>query len=237
MLLNSGPEVVDGTCGSAKIDNMFMSGNERSTNGYGLPNIHIKSGYRLHKDDSFTLNTQMMNMQDKEQWVWLTITYEFLDGPQPDYKDGRMLWMAIGPIAIRCSGSAPASPWGPTNLTLSQQPKSMVFSEHSTPWVVPRDGWILATGGHMHDGGTTLQIFHNNELICTADPIYSAPGEKGGKGMKRKRQIPGGPQSNEEIAHIKKQLGCVFLDGRPMKKGDTMYIQVTASRIAATVPC
>ncbi|KAF2663348.1 hypothetical protein BT63DRAFT_461457 [Microthyrium microscopicum] len=222
VLLNTGPQVLDGNCGTSKIDNMFMSGNERSMNGYSLPNAKIKSGYRIHKDDSFVLTTELMNMQDKEQWVWLTISYEYLDGHQPDYKDGRMLWMSIGPIGIRCGGAAVKSPWGPSNLTLAQQPKLDVFSEHSLPWVAPRDGWILATGGHMHDGGVNLQVFHNDKLICTSTPTYAHDGH--GMGGMRKRQIKGGEKSNDDIDHIKKQEGCNFLEGRPMKKGDTLYI-------------
>jgi hypothetical protein len=224
VLLNSGPEVLDGNCGSAKIDNMFMSGNERSMNGYGLPEAKIKSGYRLHKADSFILTTELMNLQDKEQWVWLTISYEYLDGHKPDYKDGRMLWMSIGPLSIQCGGASKPSPWGPTNLTLAQQPKFEVFSEHSKPWSAPRDGWILATGGHMHDGGTSLQVFHNDKVICTSEPTYAKEGH--GMGGMKKRQIKGDGKSNDEIPHIKKQEGCKFLEGKPMKKGDTLYIQV-----------
>jgi hypothetical protein len=231
VLLNAGPQVVDGNCGTSKIDNMFMSGNERSMNGYGLPDAKVKSGYRIHKQDSFVLTTELMNLQDKEQWVWLTISYEYLDGHQPDYKDGRMLWMSIGPLSIRCGGSAPTNPWGPTNLTFAQQPKTEVFSEHSMPWKAPRDGWILATGGHMHDGGTSLQIFHNDKVICHSEPHYTVEGEKGhSMGGKRRRQIAGGSKSNDDIAHIKTQEGCKFLEGRPMKKGDTLYIQVSSSK-------
>jgi hypothetical protein len=207
---------------------MFMSGNERSNNGYGLPNANIKSGYRLHNKDSFVLTTQLMNLQDKEQWVWLAISYEYLDGHQPDYKDGRMLWMSIGPGTIKCAGPQPKNPWGATNLTFSQQPKSEVFTEHSMPWIVPRDGWILATGGHMHDGGVSLQVVHNEKIICHSEPSYTKAGEKGSAmgGMKSKRQVHGGSHTNDEIAHIKKQSGCLFLEAKPMKKGDTLYIQV-----------
>jgi hypothetical protein len=217
---------------------MFMSGNERSMNGYGVPGAQVKSGYRLHKEDSFILTTELMNLEDKEKWVWLTISYEYLDGHRPDYKDGRMLWMSIGPGGLRCSGNAPTSPWGPTNLTVAQQPKLEVFSEHSKPWKAPRDGWILATGGHMHDGGTNLLVVHNDKVICDARAVYTKEGEKGHSmgGKKLKRQISGGSKPNGEIAHIKKQEGCKFLEGRPMKKGDTLYIQVKSLSPDCSIP-
>jgi hypothetical protein len=206
---------------------MFMSGNERSLNGYGIPDAEVKSGYRIFPDNSFVLTTQLMNMKDQEQFVWLTISYEYLDGHFENFKDGRMVWMSIGGLGGlngRCAGARVENPWGPSNLTASQQPKSKVFVEHSTPWRAPRDGWILATGGHMHDGGTLLEVIQNKDVICKSEPTYSAAGESG-HAMK-KRQVEGGSKSNEEIAHIKKQEGCKFLQGKPLKKGDTLYVQV-----------
>lgn len=70
MLLNSGPKVVEPNCGSnSKIENIFMSGNERTLGGFALPDAVIKSGYSLTPQDSFILTTQLMNMEDKEKWV------------------------------------------------------------------------------------------------------------------------------------------------------------------------
>jgi hypothetical protein len=82
----------------------------------------------------------------------------------------------------------------------------------------------------MHDGGTSLQVVHNDKVICNSEPHYTQEGEKGHGmgGMKHKRQIPGSAKSNDDIAHIKKQEGCTFLEGKPMKKGDTLYIQVSS---------
>jgi hypothetical protein len=233
VLLNSGPKVVDGNCGSAKIDNMMMIGNERSMNGYALPGAKIKSGYKLHPEDTFILQAELMNLLDKEQWVWMTIAYEILDGHAPDYKDGRMLWMSIGPLSMSCPGHKIKSPWGPTNLTLAQQPKAEVFSEHSFPWKAPRDGFILATGGHMHDGGETLEIFQNDKVICTSAPTYTK--EAGHGHSMGRRQISGGKQSNNEIAHIDKQPGCNFPEGKPLSKGDTMYLSVSTALHKATI--
>jgi len=226
VLLNTGPKVVDGNCGAAKIDNMMMIGNERSVNGYALPNATIKSGYKLNPEDTFVLQAELMNLLDKEQWVWMTIAYEILDGHPADYKDGRMLWMSIGPMRMSCPGSNIKNPWTTTNLTMGQQPKSEVFSEHSFPWKAPRDGWILATGGHMHDGGETLEIFQNDKVICTSRPTYTKGAGHGHSmaGKKARRQIAGGKESNNEIAHIDKQPGCNFPTGNPLKKGDTMYL-------------
>lgn len=150
VLLNSGPAVIEPNCGAGKIENIFMSGNERSKGGFALPNSSIKSGYSLTPKDSFILTTQLMNMDDKEKWAWVTITYEYLEGAHPDYKQGKTVWQSIGPQLQNC-GNKIQSPWGPSNLTATQQPKIDVFTEHSMPWTAPKDGWLMSAGGHMHE--------------------------------------------------------------------------------------
>jgi hypothetical protein len=143
VLLNAGPGVVEPNCGTGKVENIFMSGNERTTGGFALPNSTVKSGYTLKKDNYFILNTELMNMGNNEKFVWMTISYEYLEGLHPEYKQGKTIWMSIGAPAF-CGGQT--SPWGPTNLTRSQQPKIKVFSEHSQPWTIPKDGVLLSTG-------------------------------------------------------------------------------------------
>jgi hypothetical protein len=203
-----------------------MSGNERTTGGFALPNSTIKSGYSLSKSNTFILNTELMNMDNNEKFVWMTISYEYLDGLHPEFKQGKTIWMSIGAPAF-CGNQA--SPWGETNLTRSQQPKVKVFSEHSQPWTVPKDGVLLSTGGHLHDGGVSLNVFYGDKVVCSSTPNYvkSDGHSHGGMGAKVKRQaVMGGDYSNAEIDHIGKQDTCLFPQGRPIKKGERMFIQV-----------
>lgn len=205
---------------------MFMDGNERTTNSYAIPNSTVKSGYSLTPQDSFILTTELMNMEDKEKWAWVTITYDLLEGAHPDYRQGKTVWMSIGPPIGAC-GKSFTNPFGPSNLTWAQQPKSEVFIEHSQPWIALQDGLIMSTGGHMHDGGVNTEIFKNKDKICDSLPHYSkAKTAAHGHGDMAKRQMGGGMASNSEIAHIEKQDKCLFPGGLPLKKGDSMYLQV-----------
>jgi hypothetical protein len=145
-LLNAGPNAVEPNCGYPGVESLFMSGNERSGGGFGLPGASIKSGYRLTDKDSLVLTTELMNMEDKEKHVWVTVTYELLDGPQPNYKQGKNVFLSIGPVG--CGGVNLTNPFGPSNTTLNAQPKSLVLQEHSIPWKCPADGFVLSTGGH-----------------------------------------------------------------------------------------
>jgi hypothetical protein len=225
VLLNSGPGVVEPNCGKGAVENLFMSGNEKSRGGFALPGSNIKSGYSIGPQNKFILTTELMNLKKEDQWVWMTITYDYLPGPHDDFKQGKTVWQSIGPIRNTCGSATPQPNWGPSNLTVTQQPKFRQFAEHSGYWVAPKDGFILGTGGHQHDGGTGVLIFKNNEVICDSQPHYATDGH-GGMGM-RKRQLMGGDYENTAIPHIQKQMACNFKDGIPLKKGDTMHIQVS----------
>ncbi|KAF2667628.1 hypothetical protein BT63DRAFT_415173 [Microthyrium microscopicum] len=244
VLLNSGPSIKEPTCGEPYVESIMIVGNERTDGGYALKGSHIKSGYKVNPKDSFILQTELMNMEDTEKYVWQTITYEYLEGLQPDYKSGQTVYMTIGeasnPSVTKCSKTA-KNPFGPTNMTIDALPLSMKFSEHSKVWNSLIDGRILKTAGHMHDGGTSIEIVQNDKVICDSVPKYSKDasagmpgmdagmGGKGGHshgGRKNKRQVkaPGG-YKNTDIEHIAGQNRCDYPDGIPLKKGDTMHIR------------
>src|ERR1700761_7302816 len=148
---------------------VFESGNERSEVAFFVPNSTVSTGYFLRPAERFILNTEFMNMEDKEKWVWLTLTYDYVEGIPSAYKDARVVWMSIGPN--RCGGSA-KNPFGTTNVTATQQPLKSVFSEYSFPWTSPHDGWVFGGNGHVHDGGVSIEIFKNDQVICTSVPHY-----------------------------------------------------------------
>ena len=76
----------------------------------------------------------------------------------------------------------------------------------------------------MHDGGVSIEIFKNGELICTSVPHYStkATGVMGGM---KKCQLMGTAVNNTQIEHVGVQEGCTFNPPLPIKKGDTMHIK------------
>jgi hypothetical protein len=239
VLLNSGPQVVEPTCGQSLVESFFLTGNERTQGGYALHGTKIKSGFKLKPQDQFIMQTELMNLENKEKWVWQTITFEYLDGPQPEFKNGKTIWLTIGttsnPGLTICTYFG-NNPFGATNLTSDALPKAIRFSEHSKEWVSKIDGQILRTGGHMHEGGTSVEMVQNGKKICQSIPNYTkdaqssmagdAPssGSTGGHSHSR-RQIKAGNYSNADIMHIANQTLCDFPAGIPLKKGDNIYIQ------------
>jgi hypothetical protein len=217
-------QMKDPVCGTIW-EHLFESGNEKTVIDFAVANATIRTGYRFKPKDILVLNSELMNMQDKEKWVWLTLTYDYLDGPHPEIKDGRVIWMSIG--APRCGGANDHNPFGKTNLTVMEQPTSIVLSEHSMPWVSPGDGYIVGINGHLHEGGTNIQVFKEGKLTCTSTPHYSNFPSSGMGSMNHgKRQIMGpNTTTNANIEHIDKQGGCIFNTPLPVKKGETMFIQ------------
>lgn len=217
-------------CGGVPIEVLAMVGNEKGAVPFAVPNSDaIPTGYHVTSGDTFIINTQLQNMEDKEKYVWLTVTYDYVDGRQPDYLRSRMFWQFLTTNQVIACGNSVGSvnnPFGATNLTNDLQPKKPVFSEHTLPIEAGMDGYILASAGHMHDGGVGIDIFRNNELICSSEATYSAGGGHGhGHGSHRKRQIQGAKPVNGTTEHISSQSRCTWPEGLPVSKKDKMHIQ------------
>jgi len=224
VLLNLGPEVIDPVCGGS-IEHLFESGNERTGVEFGLHNGTMKSGYHIRTGDMFLINTELMNMDNMEKWVWLQFTFDYIEGFPKEYKDGRIIWMSIGPP--RCGGKN-TNPFGPSNLTTNARPTKNAFSEYSIPWKARRDGYILGSNSHMHDGGTKTDIYKNEQLICSSSPHYSSSVVGGMSGMAgHKRAVRRQDTTAHPSLHIDSQEGCQFPAKEiPLKKGDAMYLRV-----------
>jgi len=243
VLLNVGPTIVEPTCGQPFIENIFMSGNEKSATDYAVPG-GLKTGYLLNRHDTFLLNTELQNYSDQEKYVWETITYEVLDGKPAEMIHSKLVWLTVGtqenPSIALCNYFGGEFPWGPTNLTARDQPIVERFQEHSKIWRSDKEALILQAGGHLHDGGTSVDLYQNNEIFCKSDATYSTSAENAhGHGRLRSRylqenprdtvdlharQLDGGTYDNTNIPHISAMKRCNFPQGRPLKPGDGLFI-------------
>jgi len=238
VLANVGMDIKDPNCGVRYLETVFMSGNEKSEGMFNYLNTTIKSGYHILPNDTFLLNTELMNMDNNEKWVWPTMTYDYIEGEHPEYKDSKIIWMSIG--AAGCGKEA--NPFGPPNATEDLRPYKEKFSEHSIPWQIPRDGILLGSQGHMHDGATSMDLFIGEKKVCTTVSTY-AKATKGGMGVmgstgsmgssasgghphdnRRRQVLKGGNATNTEIEHIEKQLPCIYDPPIQFTKGQKMHI-------------
>lgn len=216
-----------------------MSGNERTLNNFTAVGSKVKAGYKVRPDDAFALDTDLQNFSNTEKFVWQTITYDIIDGPAKDYKPSQVVWLTIGnlenPSIGLCHYFNFNNPFGASNLTSKDLPKSLKFAEHSKIWKSDREGNILSSGGHLHAGGVNMEIFKNDKMFCNSTASYGKPspgssghshGPMGPMGpMKFKRQVQAGNWSNSELEFIESMSMCNYPEGIPIKKGDALYIQ------------
>jgi len=199
VMLVGGGARKDSVC-SLPMERFFSSGNERTLTAFGdLKDKKIKSSFPLTAADRFMSQLELMNLLEKPQDVWLTVEYEFVEGPrQPGWKVAKAIWLDV----TNCGISSVRPPAGKQQFKLSMR-----------PWTSQFDGELLGVGGHLHDGGVNVNVYQNNKVICDSRASYTQPGHK----MKRD-----GPHGNDGMAHIKQMTTCSALG--PLKKGDKIFI-------------
>jgi len=207
------------------MENIYMDGKEQTVSMFGVKKSLVKSGYHMNLADTLVLNTELMNLNNVEKWVWPTFTYEYIEGYHPEYKEGKVLWQSVG--ANSCGNTT--NPFGASNTTLAGQPLKTVFSEHSIPWTATRDAEILDSAAHMHPGGTSTEVFRNQDLLCKSEPVYSKDsksmsGSASHSHKRLKRQIMASNIKVVDLMYIKNQDPCIFKSPEKLKKGGKFYI-------------
>lgn len=194
----------DPGCGTAGSEAFFSSGNERNRHDYANLNGTVDTGYHLHASDSLMIMTELMNMLVKEQTVYLSLYFDYIPY-QPKFKKTRVVWLQLH----QCGKADVTS----GNLGAMDRPVKAQFTETTAPWTSTLNGEIIAVSGHLHDGGTHLEVFQNNQVICDAVAKYS---------MDMPMDTQGGPstQPMESISSI----NVCNNPGRTVKAGDSFHI-------------
>lgn len=152
----------------------FASGNERTPADLtDFIKSGKKLGYFLRKTDEYRYIVDLMNMNMKDEIVYVTMTYDFFDGPMQDgWTDLQPVWLD----ADQCGMSDIHPPKNKGAFTIS-----------SKPWTPNVEGEVIGIGTHLHDGGTTLQIVVDNSTeAChsvakygeTPEYIYKMPASR-----------------------------------------------------------
>jgi hypothetical protein len=119
----------------------FSSGNERSVFDFcpGCTDISQPgTGYYLTPNDSYEYLVDLMNMNMDNRQVYMTMTYDYLDGQlPPGWNQTKTVWLDV----VSCGTSEKAAP---------QQSGS--FQVESDPWTPSFEGKIIDSIGHLHDG-------------------------------------------------------------------------------------
>jgi hypothetical protein len=181
---------------AGRSERWFSSGNERTLVPLDKMGADTKWGYHLKKEDTFKFVVDLMNMNKATQTVFLTMTYEYLDGPLPQgWKDIKPIWFDIN----QCGISEVASPQGKSQ-----------FSVASNAWKPQFEGTVVAVGGHMHDGGVNVQVMKSEgDEVCDSRTAYAeTPEFVTGPGLMSEMSIASGHSHGGNMKHISSMVAC-----------------------------
>lgn len=99
----------------------------------------------------------LMSMAPQTQPVWLTMYYDYVDNIPTDFEEVKPIWFDAAQCGTSERGGGAAG---------------SAFDIGASPWVANFEGDILGVGGHIHDGGTSLDITMDNKVVCTSWPTY-----------------------------------------------------------------
>ncbi|KAF8853912.1 hypothetical protein BDZ45DRAFT_729180 [Acephala macrosclerotiorum] len=156
----------DATCPTKTNDvpgeRFFASGNERSPGNICINGTN-NAGYYVGPNDTIGFLTELMNTETVNQTGVVTITFEYIPGLPASFSKVTPVWLDIAP----CDQG-------------SEEPaKNGTFQYTSIPWTAPTtiEGRITCAIGHIHDGGTHIDIAQNNQSMCDAIAAYGqSPG-------------------------------------------------------------
>jgi hypothetical protein len=191
-----------------------IGGNERGNKGLytdingNPPSVdpELKSGYYVGPKDRFTLAVELMNLSPTSRKVYITGTFEFLKGKPQGFQKSVPLWQDLSPCSVDIGSALPPS--GQKKFVLQ-----------SPVWTSATHGDLSFVVGHLHDGGTHLELYHNNKVVCTSKAVY----EKNSADRPGEMPMKGVDMSGQPLDHISSMTMCAKVG--KIVEGDTMYIK------------
>jgi len=177
----------------------FVTGNERTPFNYFNPTDTKKSAYHLQASDKFFYLVELMNMNNEDALVYITMTYDYTEGALPaGWDDVKTVFLD----ANSCSSSEEESPI--KNAVTKEF--AQTFSVHSpAPWIPNIEGRIVDSIGHLHDGGVAIDINAGTGILCNYTAAYSSKPEYVAKKMGGMLMDTG---DKVAVDHISNMEGC-----------------------------
>jgi len=170
VLFNIGKNTGDATCRSLGLPHMivgttvagseriFSSGNERTPVFFNPPWMNSTNvGYPVFPNDRFGLITDLMNMNPGAKSVYLVMYYDFLEGNPGNFQQIKPVWFDVAQCGISEVGGRTAG----SRFTIS-----------AAPWTANFNGEVLQAGGHLHDGGTAIDLIADGKNVCKSTSVY-----------------------------------------------------------------
>jgi hypothetical protein len=114
------------------------------------------TGYYLAPNDKMAMVIDIMNMDVILQEVVFSVTWEYIPSPPNKFEKLALYWLDIG----GCGSSYKPG-------------QSLSDFHYSSPTKKSRTtGRVAAIAGHLHDGGTHLEVKKNGKIVCDSEDYY-----------------------------------------------------------------
>jgi hypothetical protein len=145
---------------------IWAAGNERPT-----IRLNTQQKYGLNFPASFMLMIDLMTEDVKPKNLTLEITYETVPKTKAGYAAARMYWLTIGEPSA----------------------KRGVFTFNTMAQTANVNGNLLYAIGHMHDGGTHMDLKVSGRVVCKSVMHYGVRAGYSGQKVKRQHAHGSGP--------------------------------------------
>lgn len=151
---------------------IFMgSGSEETDGMYNHGGGAVKSGYYIGKKDVINFGMDIVNYHDRERTVYMSNEIEYIPGKPADYTDSQTHVITMG----MCDGGN--AMMGAMNIHAPKDKKRFTMTGNK-PIVVEKEGYMVSTIGHLHDGGLHMVISINDKEVCDSKIKYGGPGHE-----------------------------------------------------------
>ncbi|TLD34863.1 hypothetical protein E2P81_ATG05028 [Venturia nashicola] len=176
---------------------LIQSGNDQvgTPNVYAATSGNIKSAFMTGWDDAFALEAEIVNYNMDNTTVYFTMEAEFLPGKPAEYLDAST-------VIFSATGCAKPAYYPP--------PNTKQYNLTSEGFKMTSDGWVINSKGHLHDGGSAIEMTLNDKTVCRSIPTYGG--------------VPGGVKApdGKEWQTITSMSPCT--DPFPFKKDDVIKL-------------
>jgi hypothetical protein len=134
----SGKSVLDSTCGLSNSTIIYNVGNERAPILFTNDALKLNSGYYVNAEDSFIVNTLLMNPHATEQNLYAVFDYDYLPGKQASFSNVHPVWLNVA--QGNCTGDDTETTRAVGDFP---PPTKDTFSVSSGKWISPYDGTLI----------------------------------------------------------------------------------------------
>jgi hypothetical protein len=159
-----------------------------------------KTGYHIKKNSPILMNIDIVNYNKDDMNVYASVDMEYIVGANAEYLDASPVFV---PVTV-CDRAAIVP-------GIVQIPKGQSkWSLKSTGLIAAEDSILFLFRGHMHDGGSNIEVKINDKTVCNSQALYGGPGHVG-------RNSDGGKWET-----IRDMVTCP--EGVVVKKGDSISL-------------